>query len=145
MPEDNPLFVALIFIFSAVLMGLLILLFLGVRWLHQRYTTRFLNWSTVAVKQHKRILFVWVVCSLTLGVALRYAQILALKKQLEEQRTAAMESQKAGQETQRKYAEFMNAHPNSKETIYDFVAEHPSPDTQTKAVQLDMSKATPIQ
>jgi len=79
--QDSPLIVAAIFLYSAITSGIVILLFLGLRWLHRRYARAAIAWTKKFCVRHKRVLLVWVVASLILGIALRTIQIVNMANQ----------------------------------------------------------------
>jgi hypothetical protein len=79
--QDSPLIVAVIFLYSAITVGIIILLFLGLRWMHRRYTRAAIAWTKKFCVRHKRVLLVWAVASLVLGIVLRTIQIVNMTHQ----------------------------------------------------------------
>jgi hypothetical protein len=76
--QDSPLVVGIIFLESAIAVGFVILGFLGLRWLHRRYTVFALGWGRHFCTQHKRVLLIWIIASVLLGMALRTVQIMEM-------------------------------------------------------------------
>jgi len=79
--QDGPLVVGITFLYSAIAVGVVILGFLGLRWLHRKYTPVALGWARHFCTQHKRVLLIWIVASVLLGIVLRTVQIMEMIRQ----------------------------------------------------------------
>ena len=79
--QDSPLVVGITFLYSATAVGVVILGFLGFRWLHRKYALSVLGGTRNFCMQHKRVLLIWIIASILLGTVLRTIQIMEMVKQ----------------------------------------------------------------